>query len=166
MREEGRDEGGEEASEGTRGWREGPVRADRRLHTPDHDVLLHLTAAVRPWTTFTFTRTPAPAHAHTLVTYKSRDDTHPGAQQILNHMVTAGSLPTETQSVSSDTHNLSRPARTHALSRSRTHSLTHSEAQPGPKALITKALTGSLRENSLVGRQHLRCFFLPTLPSD
>lgn len=29
MREEGREEGGEEASEGTRGWREGPVRADR-----------------------------------------------------------------------------------------------------------------------------------------
>lgn len=77
-------------------------------------------------------------------------------------MVTAGSLPTETQSVSSDTHNLSTPART--LARAHTHTL--SEAQPGPQALITKALTDLLRENSSVGRQHLHVFFLATLPSD
>lgn len=91
-------------------------------------------------------------------TYKSHDDTHPGTLQILNHMVTAGSLPTET--VSNEPHSLSLSC-THAHTHSHAHPLTHFEAQPGPQALITKALTGLLRESSLVGRQHLRCFFFP-----
>lgn len=147
--------GGEEASEDTREWKEGAVHGDHWLYTTHHDVFPHLSAAVRPWTTFT--RTHAQWHtSHVMIHIVAHNKSLTTWSQLVPFQLK--------HSQSAAIHTISPPARTHAPSH--TQSLTHSEAQPGPQALITKALTGSLRENSLVGCQHLRCFFLSTLPSD
>lgn len=96
-----------------------------------HNVFLCVTEPARLSTARTHLHLYTHKHRHIVCRY-----TH---KQILNHMVIAGSLPTETQTVSSDTHNRSL---------SHAHTPSHTQAQPGPQALITKALTGPLRENS------------------